>query len=285
MLVQATRTITQFAPFMDHVACVRLLIEKGARLDARCVIGNTAIFCATGLMNTPLSLKVAKILLDAGASTKIQNRFGYNALMAPVMAGSQEAVQLLVQYGCDPKQSDYEGAVPWEVAQTRPSIVHALANAEAGNQRTQAAAIEVVRACAHCHVLEKESGSALKFCMGCLAVGYCSTACQTAAWKTGGHKAECKKAQVVSVALVSTDMYAFVAPMNPALAAQMKAAGAKKQRVRTVKLQMTSEREPMLVYDKERSFSKLILATEQPAFGGDCEADSGEEGVGREGVF
>ncbi|KAJ3076232.1 Ankyrin repeat domain-containing protein 39 [Podochytrium sp. JEL0797] len=262
LTIQGARQIAQLASWMDHAACAKWLIKKGAQLNARCVIGNTAVFYATGHLSNLVTLKIGKILLEAGASAKIQNRFGCTALMEPVMGGAQESVELLVQYGCDPHVADYEETKPWNIARTRPSIFQVLTRVETTRQRDTAASTPA-RGCSCCGVPESDSVS-LKICLGCLTAAYCTTKCQTEDWKKGGHKVECKKANIVTVTLNVEN--AQIMPFDARKAAQMKATAGKSERVRTVKIQMASERLPMLVYDKERSFTKTILPTE-PEFG------------------
>jgi len=47
--------------------------------------------------------------------------------------------------------------------------------------------------CSNCGVVEGSCGVALKPCSRCMAVMYCGKDCQAQHWKTGGHRAACRK--------------------------------------------------------------------------------------------
>ncbi|ORY33240.1 hypothetical protein BCR33DRAFT_723223 [Rhizoclosmatium globosum] len=223
----------RFTPLM----CV--IQEKGAQINARCVIGNTALFYTCGLGCNEKTLEIERLLLEKGAAVNIQNRFGCTAVMAPVMGGYGKAISLLMEYGCNPKIPDYEGSVPLEIARSRPTIYQTMSKSEAASMRARAdptdTSIEKI-GCRVCGSSERQ----LKYCPACLVTAYCSTSCQSADWKL--HKGACRKDNVVTVTL-STDE------------------AAKNRPIRTVKIQANGLG-PHLVYDKERSFTKAILPSD-----------------------
>ncbi|KAI9339077.1 hypothetical protein BDR26DRAFT_919222 [Obelidium mucronatum] len=254
-IVQGARQLTRFESFMNHKAAASFLLEKGAQINARCVIGNTALFYATGYGCNKRTLEIAKVLLDGGAAVNIQNRFGCTAILAPIMAGSQESVKLLAEYGCDARIPDYERTIPLGIAKSRPTIFKIISDAV--SLRTEASTEK-----ANC-LLCGFSGSSLKYCPNCLVAGYCSAPCQRADWKN--HKRCCKTDDVIVVTL-SDQLSAGVCkiqPLDQAKAEKLMEEGGKLRSIRTVKIQAGRNMGQHLVYDKERSFIKTILPEEK----------------------
>ncbi|KAI8616969.1 hypothetical protein BC830DRAFT_1115848 [Chytriomyces sp. MP71] len=255
--IQGCRQIQHFTSLMDHVAVAELLLEKGARVDARDVVGCTALFHATGHGNNEKTLRIAELLIMAGANVNIQNRFGCTALMTPTIQGSQKATQLLCSNGCDPKIPDYEGAVPMEIASSRPSILQILSQSETKRQQTTASSAPSPT-CDHCG----ETDVKLSFCQGCMVKRYCSTACQKSAWKTG-HKTECSTVKL-SVAKIQPVQAGLSVRINPAAPAP--ADGESREdptgRMRTVKIQYASDGVSMLCYDRKRRFERQIMPSD-----------------------
>jgi hypothetical protein len=68
-------------PASNHVQIARLLLEAGARTEARDVAGHTALLKAVGDFPNPTSWAIAKEILRAGGDINARNRFGETALM------------------------------------------------------------------------------------------------------------------------------------------------------------------------------------------------------------
>ncbi|KAJ3078870.1 hypothetical protein HDU99_000337, partial [Rhizoclosmatium hyalinum] len=256
-VIQGCRQFAQFLKWMDHKAVVELLLEKGAQINARCVIGNTSLFYASGFGCTPKTLEIAKVLLQNGAAVNIQNRFGATPLMTPIMAGTEEAIKLLVEWGADPKISDYEGTVPLEIAKSRPAVFQILSKTESAKLRTKADQADSVVEKDKCHTCAS-SERQLKYCPSCLVTAYCSTACQSEDWKA--HKGICRKDDVVNVTLSEvSDKSTFVSFQDITI----EEAG-KTRPIRTIKIQSNGYG-AHLVYDKERSFKKMI-SPDEPSY-------------------
>jgi hypothetical protein len=71
----------------DHCGVVEALLAAGARIDARDIMGCSALHHATAYVGNTVSLRVARILLLHGANINAQNRLGNTPLHDPVMAG------------------------------------------------------------------------------------------------------------------------------------------------------------------------------------------------------
>jgi ankyrin repeat protein len=92
---------------------LKLLIQRGAQRDVIDKYGNTPLIsaaceCAIATMNS--AYQVVKILLDQGAKVNARNHDGRTALMmASGMTGGTALLELLVNNGADPKAKDHKG--------------------------------------------------------------------------------------------------------------------------------------------------------------------------------
>jgi len=116
------RTGLDYAASFNNVPMATLLLEKGAKVDARDPSGATALHWAAERGN----VEVMRLLIDNKASVDAQNRQGITPLMSAASHGQPSAVRLLLASGADPKKQDYTGrdALGW--AAGRPAIVQAL---------------------------------------------------------------------------------------------------------------------------------------------------------------
>jgi ankyrin repeat protein len=77
---------------------VRLLVAKGANVQARSQIGNNALILAA---RRPGNSRTVKFLLDRGLDPNATNLFGATALMAAAAAADVDSVRLLLDRGAD----------------------------------------------------------------------------------------------------------------------------------------------------------------------------------------
>lgn len=107
----------QIEPSMDEehelartlkIKAVKLLISKGADVNARDYLGSTPIYGAI-LWG---SLDVVKLLLESGANPNVQDEFGSILLHEVVTDNYPEVVTLLLDYGADPNRVNAYGQTP-----------------------------------------------------------------------------------------------------------------------------------------------------------------------------
>ena len=99
------------ASFFDHEPVVRLLLERGARVDAA---------SANGMRVMPLhsaaaarSVPIARLLLADGAPVNArqgQGELGFTPLMEAAFNGQRDMVEVLLAHGADPSLRDDKGA-------------------------------------------------------------------------------------------------------------------------------------------------------------------------------
>lgn len=107
-------TALHYAAFFGHPALARLLVDRGADVDA----------CATNDMQvTPLHSaaagghrEVALLLVGAGANVTAVQRHGWTPLHAAAQLGDDVLARALVERGADAKARAEDGTTPIELA-------------------------------------------------------------------------------------------------------------------------------------------------------------------------
>ena len=105
----------------NHLAVARLLVEAGAPLEAKDVLGMTALHHATTGVFSRQSLAIAAYLVERGANVNPRNRAGRTPLVELTMAsfGNKAllpAVVFMLEVGCDPALADTDGISPISLA-------------------------------------------------------------------------------------------------------------------------------------------------------------------------
>ena len=153
------RTPCHYASQNGHLSCLTLLIGQPGRrkmtpteVDAVDVIGATALHLAADSKGG--LIKIAGVLVEAGARLDAKDSFGNTPLMVALQQHPTNTVLHALLSGASPAQP--------------PGTV-----------------------CDHCgKTAEQASVNGLKGCSECHAVRYCSAACSADAWK--GHKKACR---------------------------------------------------------------------------------------------
>jgi len=90
------------------IEIVKLLISKGANINARDYLGGTALYEAIYFA----SVDLIKILLENGANPNVQDEFGEILLYEVVSSGFADVLKLLIDYGADVNMVDADGQTP-----------------------------------------------------------------------------------------------------------------------------------------------------------------------------
>lgn len=110
-------TPLHYASFFGNPEAARLLIERGAELEARSTNQEFALNAA------PLHSAVAarqretiEVLLDAGADVNAVQHQGYTPLLEAAQSGQSELVELLLEWGADPDARLEDGRTATDLA-------------------------------------------------------------------------------------------------------------------------------------------------------------------------
>ena len=103
-------TALHFAAFFRQPEATRLLVERGADLEAvASTFGNVTPLhsaCASGERES------ARILLEAGANPNVRQQGGFTPLHAAAQNGDEELARLLLDRGADPEAATDDGRKP-----------------------------------------------------------------------------------------------------------------------------------------------------------------------------
>jgi hypothetical protein len=134
----------------EHVQVARLLLDAGARADAKDIAGYTLFHrCTCGQKQAwDTLLEIGHMLIGSRADPNAYNRFGSAPLEEVSMHGSVEPALLLLEAGANPRQSNYWGddfeveVTPEAAARLYPDVQDAFRHAltrksVTGSQRLQ----------------------------------------------------------------------------------------------------------------------------------------------------
>jgi ankyrin repeat protein len=95
-------TALHFAAFFGHPEAAKLLVERGADLEARST--NTEFALDASPLHSASAagqLEVCEVLLDAGADVNAVQHGGYTALLDAAANQNEQLVELLLERGAD----------------------------------------------------------------------------------------------------------------------------------------------------------------------------------------
>jgi uncharacterized protein len=95
-------TPLHFAAFFGHPEAAKLLVDRGAELEARSTNEQIALDAAPlHSASAAGQLEVCRVLLDAGADVNAVQHGGYTALLDAAVNGDEELVEFLLERGAD----------------------------------------------------------------------------------------------------------------------------------------------------------------------------------------
>jgi ankyrin repeat protein len=106
-----------FACFFGQPAAARLLIEKGALVDA--VSNNPMKLMPLHSAASARNLEAARLLLEHGAPINARQQWGWAPIHAAAQNGDRAMVELMLKHGADPKLANDEGKTPAAVAREK----------------------------------------------------------------------------------------------------------------------------------------------------------------------
>ena len=126
------RSGLHYAALNGNLRIAAILIRAGAKLNFKDRLGDTALHWAAE-RNQP---EMARLLIEAGASVDAEDKDGLTPLMFAARAANLEMVRLLLADGADPAKTDYTGrdAAGWASGGRGAAIRQALSRALAGHR-------------------------------------------------------------------------------------------------------------------------------------------------------
>jgi ankyrin repeat protein len=110
-------TALHFACFFGQPDAARLLIEKGALVDA--VASNPMKLMPLHSAASARNVEAARLLLERGAPINARQQGGWVPIHAATQNGDRAMVELMLKHGADPKLANDEGKTPAMVAREK----------------------------------------------------------------------------------------------------------------------------------------------------------------------
>jgi uncharacterized protein len=110
-------TALHFACYFGQPASVRLLLEKGAKVDA--VAGNPTQVMPLHSAASARNLEAARLLLEHAAPVNVRQQNGWVPIHAAAQNGDRDMVELLLKHGADVTLSNDQGKTPAMVAREK----------------------------------------------------------------------------------------------------------------------------------------------------------------------
>jgi ankyrin repeat protein len=110
-------TALHFACYFGQPEAARLLIEKGAAIDA--VASNPMKLMPLHSAASVRNLEAARLLLKHGAPVNARQQGGWVPIHAAAQNGDRAMVELMLKHDADPKLANEEGKTPAAVAREK----------------------------------------------------------------------------------------------------------------------------------------------------------------------
>jgi len=178
-----------------HRECLRELLDNEADVNAKDFAGCTALFYCVGENSNSQTIKLADMLLMAGARVNTRNRQGATALRYAVEAGNINSIEFLLEVGADPTIVDHDGVsmsyttdnAIREVFQRfrKKRIIQTRMEDTSSDEDTDSDEEESLSnlVCKYC-----KSSRKLSRCSSCFLTRYCGSECQRKDWKNHENK-------------------------------------------------------------------------------------------------
>ena len=127
--VAATRSVRGPAAVSGRAALeiATLLIEAGADVQAKDLVGNSLIHHASMGTAAPGTLGLIPLLIERGVDPNNENRFGDPPILEPVVNQNPEAIKTLIQFGADVHKKSSSGVLATNLCLHTPTIAQVIA--------------------------------------------------------------------------------------------------------------------------------------------------------------
>ena len=174
----------------EHIKILYKLLSLGVDVNVRDVAGFTPLHLCVQIHSNSVTLKMAEILIKAGAEVDAKNRFGATPLLCSTYIASHDCISLLLKYGADPSNKNNNDWCARQVAMLDPKIRSMFGEAEKKQAKEERRELRRKQGgkLSKCSVCEKDSDT--RKCSGCFSVLYCGRECQMDDWPR--HQQDCK---------------------------------------------------------------------------------------------
>jgi len=173
----------------EHEKILVKLLSLGCDVNVRDFIGFTPLHHCCNQFGNPVTLKLARRLIRAGAKVNAISRVGSTPILEATHNLKYDIVEMLIENGANPYLRDNDDISAFRLARANPKFKEMFWEWYLEDVRHMVKKAEGLWKCAKCGVNDKNN----KKCTGCYYVFYCSLDCQREHWDE--HKDECKAMQ------------------------------------------------------------------------------------------
>jgi ankyrin repeat protein len=110
-------TALHFACYFGQSEAARVLIEKGATVDA--VAANPMKVMPLHSAASARNLEAARLLLQHGAPVNARQQGGWSPIHAAAQNGDRAMIELMLKHNADPKLTNDDGKTPGQIAREK----------------------------------------------------------------------------------------------------------------------------------------------------------------------
>jgi hypothetical protein len=179
----------------DFVETMQLLLDAGARVDARDLCGKTVLHYLVGpLFKEPVGWSMLRACMERSrqlqlqpALADVQDRFGVTIVLYAVIMNLTKLVKVLCEdYRADTTVADWSGVSAHSFPTLNGDIKRAIT-------KSSGRTIAAMDTCSFC-----KTQAETKKCAGCNVARYCSQKCQTDDWAAHSQVCRSSKTEIAS---------------------------------------------------------------------------------------
>jgi len=173
----------------EHEKILVKLLSFGCDVNVRDFIGFTPLHHCCNQFGNPVTLRLARRLIRAGADVNAVSRVGSTPILEATHNLKYDIVEFLVKNGGNPYLRDNDDISAYRLARMNPRFKQMFWDWYEDDVKQMLKKADGLWKCAKCGKNDEKN----KKCSGCYYVYYCSPECQREHWEE--HKKDCKVTQ------------------------------------------------------------------------------------------